>query len=85
MNEFPRLKININGFIKKNSFFNDEERKNTLLSINKNSSFLKKIIEFKKKKEVLVISQLSIIIKLKNIMKQLLINQFQKYIKTQNI
>ena len=49
MNEFPRLKININGFIKKNSFFNDEVRKNTLLSINKNSSFLKKIIEFKKK------------------------------------
>ena len=37
MNEFPRLKININGFIKKNSFFKDEERKNTLLSINKNS------------------------------------------------
>ena len=48
MSEFSDHTINFNNFVNKNSFFKNEERKNLLLSIDKNSLFLKRIIELKK-------------------------------------
>ena len=47
MNELRVLKIN--SFRKNNSFFKDEEKKKSFLSLNKNSLFLKRIIECKEK------------------------------------
>ena len=41
--------IKINSFRKNNSFFNDEEKKKSFLSLNKNSLFLKRVIEIKEK------------------------------------
>ena len=41
--------IKINSFRKNNSFFNDKEKKKSFLSLNKNSLFLKRVIEIKEK------------------------------------
>lgn len=41
--------IKINSFRKNNSIFNDEEKKKSFLSLNKNSLFLKRIIEIKER------------------------------------
>ena len=49
MNEFPKLKIN--SFRVRNIFFKDEDKKNIIISLDKNSLFLKKIIEIKKKEQ----------------------------------
>ena len=47
MNDFKVLQIN--SFRKNNSFFKDEEKKKSFLSLNKNSVFLKRVIESKEK------------------------------------
>ena len=47
MNDFKVLRIN--SFRKNNSFFKDEEKKKSFLSLNKNSLFLKRVIESKEK------------------------------------
>ena len=47
MDKFKELKIN--SFRKNNSFFKDEEKKKCFLSLNKNSLFLKRVIEIKER------------------------------------